>query len=76
MRATENLIESHAAPAAAAVASKKAAATVGIRDKRLQIFLAQRSATARNRVLFELERRRRIDQDRGVAERVLGKAIP
>lgn len=58
------------------VTAKKALAPLGIRDKRLQIFLAQRSLTARNRILFELERRRRIEQDRAVAEEVLGTVIP
>jgi hypothetical protein len=47
-----------------------------IRDKGLQIFLAQRASVARNRILFELERRRRTDENRDVAERVLGVALP
>jgi hypothetical protein len=48
----------------------------GVRDKRLQIFLVQRAAVARNRVLIELERRRYVDEDRNVAARVLGQAVP
>jgi hypothetical protein len=53
-----------------------AAPTLGIRDKRLQNFLTQRAAVARNRVLFELERRRHVDEDRVVASRVLNIPVP
>jgi hypothetical protein len=52
------------------------APTLGIRDKHLQNFLTQRAAVARNRVLFELERRRRVDEDRTVASRVLNIPVP
>jgi hypothetical protein len=54
----------------------RAAPTLGIRDKKLQNFLTQRMAVARNRVLFELERRRHVNEDRTVASRVLGKPVP
>jgi hypothetical protein len=46
-----------------------------VRDKRLQTFLAARSAVARNRVLFELERHRVVDEDKAVATRVLGVPV-
>ena len=64
------------AVAPAAVTHRTANATVGVRDKRLQIFLTKRSAKARNRVLFELDRRRRDAEDRLVAQSVLGRTIP
>jgi hypothetical protein len=48
----------------------------GVRDKRLQIFLVQRSAVARNRILIELERRRHVNENRDVAARVLGQPVP
>jgi hypothetical protein len=47
-----------------------------IRDKGLQTFLAQRASVARNRILFELERRRHTDENKDVAERVLGVPVP
>ena len=50
--------------------------TLGIRDRRLQNFLTQRSAVARNRVLFELERRRKVFEDSVVTSRILGTPVP
>jgi hypothetical protein len=47
-----------------------------IRDKYVRENLAQRDAPAHNRVLLELERRRIVDEDRAVAERVLGVPVP
>ena len=47
-----------------------------VRDKGLQTFLAQRASVARNRILIELERRRRTDENKDVASRVLGIQLP
>lgn len=47
-----------------------------VRDKGLQTFLTQRASVARNRILIELERRRRTDENRDVASRVLGVSLP
>ncbi len=48
----------------------------GFRDKGLQTFLAQRALVAHNRILIELERRRRVDENKDVASRVLGIQLP
>ena len=47
-----------------------------VRDKRLQIALAQKVSVARNKILIELERRRHVDENRDVAARVLGVQLP
>jgi hypothetical protein len=47
-----------------------------IRDKDVREGLAKRGSLARNRVLLELDRRRRVDEDRNVAQRVLGQPVP
>ncbi|MDX2204034.1 MAG: hypothetical protein NW223_14885 [Hyphomicrobiaceae bacterium] len=59
-----------------AVQLSGAPGTLGIRDKRLQIYLDQRAASARNRVVFELDRRRLVEDDRAVASRVLNRPVP
>jgi hypothetical protein len=47
-----------------------------VRGKGLQTFLAQRKETGRNRVFIELEKQRRVADDKAVAERVLGLKLP
>lgn len=47
-----------------------------VRDKGLQTFLTQTKALSRNNILIELSRQRRADEDRAVAERVLGQPVP
>jgi hypothetical protein len=47
-----------------------------IRDKDVRDGLAKRGSLARNRVLLELDRRRHVNEDRNVAQRVLGLPIP
>jgi hypothetical protein len=47
-----------------------------VRDKRLQVSLAQKASVARNKILIELERRRHVDENREVAGRVLGLSQP
>jgi hypothetical protein len=47
-----------------------------VRDRQLQVFLAQKAAVARNKILIELERRRHVDENRDVAARVLGLQLP
>jgi hypothetical protein len=47
-----------------------------VRGKGLQEHLAQRREQSRNRVLIELNRQRRVADDKAVAERVLGTLLP
>jgi hypothetical protein len=47
-----------------------------VRGKGLQTFLVQKGETSRNRVFIELEKQRRAENDRAVAERVLGTKLP
>jgi len=47
-----------------------------VRGKGLQTFLVQKRETSRNRVFIELEKQRRVDNDKAVAERVLGVKLP
>jgi len=47
-----------------------------VRGKGLQEHLAQRREKSRNRVLIELNRQRRVADDKAVAERVLGTLLP
>jgi hypothetical protein len=47
-----------------------------VRGKGLQEHLAQRREKSRNRVLIELNRHRRVADDKAVAERVLGTLLP
>ena len=47
-----------------------------VRGKGLQTYLAQRREKSRNRVLIELNRQRRVADDKAVAERVLGTLLP
>ena len=47
-----------------------------VRGKGLQTYLAQRLEKSRNRVLIELNRQRRVADDKAVAERVLGTLLP
>jgi hypothetical protein len=48
----------------------------GVQDSDLRARLTQRSALARNRVLFELDRQRLVTEENAVAARVLGIPLP